>query len=642
MGSACTQNSDCDTGWCLQEQSFQGNYCSRDCTADPTCPTGSSCTDYSGYKFCLNDCSGDSECREGYVCDYGVCLPPCTADKFCLGDDVCLDGRCKGRCTSNDECSGDLRCQDGKCVPPCTTDTDCIPGYTCDVASGICKAKPGKPMGQPCGSDGECATGFCLPRRRLCSIKCHSTTQCTSAYTCALEVYDQDHNGSDDSALAGCIPTRGTKVAGELCGKDSDCGSEHCYDGFCMDGCVTDKDCATVQQCVEVNILLKGAIPKYAGCLPRTGVSDFTIGTFDDNGMTPHGLDIPPNASSFILATQVQSITEMGLVTRLVDPNGSVLHDSYQVDQCSYYSTPIRYSYDEQYSSMFVPNTPTVKLVPGIHTYNVGATQPGMAVAVKVKLKLGLAQKGTIGVNWFFLNLANTCVPAPTLNAASAPSHSWLGKLRNNLTTILASAGLKIGTETFQDLKNWALDIIEVPTSGSAIDLQQLFASSQGKQGSALNVFFVRDIKVSGMSGAIILGIAGGIPGPSGDHGTVHSGLAMSMQTACFEPMGYNPAHTLAHEMGHYLGLSHNVENEIPGLVNGQVVCPCPCGANLSCITPAFGPQYCRGLDPIPDTDTSGDNLMYYAAESTQIFKGNKLSPGQIRVILNNPVVGHK
>ena len=32
---------------------------------------------------------------------------------------------------------------------------------------------------------------------------------------------------------------------------------------------------------------------------------------------------------------------------------------------------------------------------------------------------------------------------------------------------------------------------------------------------------------------------------------------------------------------------------------------------------------------------------MYWAAESTQLFKGNKLSKGQIRAILNNPVVGY-
>lgn len=645
LGAACVQNADCDTGWCLQEKSFPDNYCSKECAADPNiCPAGSVCRDYAGYKFCLRSCGGDGDCRQGYVCDYDICLPPCGADKFCNNGDACLAGRCKAKCTSNEECPGDLRCQDGKCVPPCKTDGDCLPGYACDKGAGSCKAKPGKPMGQACGSDKECATGFCLPDRHICSIRCTSHSACPSAYSCGLETYDKDYNGTKDSALAGCVPVKGSNIAGELCGKDADCASEHCYNGFCLEGCAADGDCRDGSfQCVTVNILLKGGIPQYNGCLPRTGVSDFTLGTFNDGGTSYHGLDIPPTAASFIIVTQVQSITEVGLVSRLTDPVGNVLYDSYQIDQCSYYSAPLRYAYDEQYSSMFVPNTPAVKLVSGMHTYAVGATAAGLPVTVRVKLKLGLAQKGTVGINWYFLNLANhACLSGPTLNAASAPSHSWLGKIRNNLGTILHSMGLTIGAETYQDLNKPALDVIELPLTGTGTELQQLFASSQGKQGSAINVFLTRDIKAGGMSGGIILGIAGGIPGPSGDHGTVHSGVAMSMQTACFEFMGYNPAHTLAHEMGHYLGLSHNVENETPGLVDGQVVCACPCGANLSCVTPSTGGQYCRGMDPIPDTTTSADNLMYWAAESTQLFKGNQLTPGQIRVILDNPVVGHK
>jgi len=32
---------------------------------------------------------------------------------------------------------------------------------------------------------------------------------------------------------------------------------------------------------------------------------------------------------------------------------------------------------------------------------------------------------------------------------------------------------------------------------------------------------------------------------------------------------------------------------------------------------------------------------MYWAAESTQMFDGNQLTAGQIRVILDNPLVGH-
>lgn len=638
MGAGCTADADCDTGWCLQEKSFKDNYCSLSC-ASQSCPDKSTCHDYAGFKFCLRSCGADTDCREGYVCDYSVCVPPCTADKFCASGDMCINGRCKGKCTSDADCGGELRCQDGKCVPPCKTDSDCLPGYSCDTAAGTCKPKPGKPMGQACGSDAECATGFCLPTRRICSVKCNGSSGCPSAYTCGLEAYDKDRNGTQESAMAGCVPTKGPNIAGETCGKDADCASSHCYNGFCMEGCIQDGDCASAAlQCVTVNILLKGGVPTYNGCLPRTGSATFTLGTFSD--FTSYkGVDVPPNAASFILSTEVSSISEAGVVAQLTGPNGQVLlSPEHGTDPCKSFAQPIRYDYAVQYSSLFVPNTPAVKLLPGIYTYNLFSSQ--MPVTVKIQTKLGKAQKGTLNLNWYFLNLSNlSCIPGATLNAASAPNHAWLGKIRNNLAAILKPAGLTLGKETFQDLSNPALDVIDIPTGSAAVEPQQLFASSNGQQGDSLNVFFVRNI-TSGITGGIILGLAGGIPGPSGVHGTVHSGLMMSMQTGCFEVYGINPAGVLAHEIGHYLGLSHNMENTLPGMIDNKIYCSCPCDANMSCVTPAGGGSYCRGMDNIPDTDNSESNLMFWAAENTQIFKGNKLTPGQVRVMLDNPVVG--
>jgi len=641
VGAACQEDGECNSSWCLKESSFPDNYCSKDCSADPTCPDKSTCHAYSTFKFCMRDCASDGDCRQGYVCDYNVCLPPCSADKFCKQGDTCFNGRCKAKCSTNDDCGGDLRCQDGKCVAPCKTDGDCLPGFTCDTAAGNCKPKPGKPMGEPCGADKDCATGYCLPGHKICSVKCTSSKQCPSAYACGPDIYDKDFNGTDDSVVTACVPAKGSKIAGEACAKDADCASEHCYYGLCMEGCAVDSDCAASQQCVTVNLLLKGAVPHYNGCLPRVATTDYTIGTF--TGITaPMGFDVPPTAASVIIATQVPSLTEMGVVGQLTDPKGSILTGSAK-DICGYYSEPNRYHYDVQYSSLYVPNAPTVSLQPGIYTYSVGATQPSLPVTVKLKMKIGKAQKGTLNINWYFANLSGTCIPGATLNAQSAPSHAWFNKIRNNLGSILTQAGLKLGSHTYHDVKDSALDVIDLPDTGVGVELQKLFAKSQGQQGSSVNAFFVRNIKGGGFMGGIVLGIAGGIPGPAGDHGTVHSGLAMSMQTACFEQYGYNPAHTLAHEFGHYFGLSHNLENTtVPGFQDNKVICPCPCGANMVCVSQTSGTKWCRGMDPIPDTDTSVDNLMYFAAESTQNFKGNKLTPSQVRVILDNPVVGHQ
>ena len=638
IGSACTADTDCTSGWCFTDPSFKDNYCSMlKCGKDTPCPEGSTCHAYKGHSFCLASCS-EGSCREGYVCDYKVCRPACKLDGDCQGSDKCMAGRCKTACKKDTDCTNG-RCQDGKCVGPCKADSNCLPGYSCDVKKGSCAPKKGVPMGGKCAKLAECATGYCLPTTKKCSILCNSTSQCPSAYVCGLERLDLDNNGTPDGAHTACVPIKGKGKVTQNCARDADCQSNHCYYGFCMEGCKTDKDCGS-HKCSQVNLLLGGAIPKYKGCLPRSGTSFYSLGAVTPGKVM--GLDIPPGAGSFTLTAQVGDTSVWPYITELKNPKGTVLTEL--TTQCKEYAVPNRYNADAQVSTVLVPNNSGVKLEPGLHTYMLGITKSGLSPQVTVQLKMGQAQKGTIQLNWVFLNLASTCVPPPLLNSTSAKNHAWFSKLRNNLQSILLKAGITVSKETYGDLSDPSLDIVDL-SAGAPTELYKLFASSKGKQGKIVNIFLVREIKSASMGGTV-LGFAGGIPGPPAIHGTAHSGVTMSMIGVCYEKLGYNPAHTMAHEVGHFLGLWHNIEREsYPGWSDTKkdVVCPCPCGKNMVCYkeTSRYGFQWCRGMDPISDTGQENDNLMYWAAESTQLFKGNKLSKGQIRAVLNNPLVGY-
>lgn len=643
IGSDCSSNDQCDSRYCATNELFPGGYCLANCEGEGACPQGSTCSAFFTYHWCLDNCKSDDDCRDDYLCQYGVCRPGCAdEDAYCLEGDRCSpDGRCQGPCKSNDDCTPN-RCQDGECVPLCQNDTDCLPGFGCDTGSGDCLPKAGKALGEACtqvGETEECATGYCLPTRKICSIICQGSSECPAAYACGLEMIDSDLNGKMDGAVAGCVPRQGSGVAGANCAADADCGSGHCYNGFCLEGCVNDTFCASGHQCAGTKMILDAAIVQYKGCLPRQGSASYTLGSFSDTQY--RGFDVPDNATSIVITTEIDSTEEFALISTLTDPDGKLL---FQIpDECSYYSQPNRYYFDNQISTMQVPNTSNVKLVPGIYTYTTATSSGGDGLPVTVKLytQLGSKAAGTLNVNWAFVDLGNhPCISGGTLNAANAPTHSWFTTQRAALVSILQRAKIEIGTETFMDVNAPNLGVLDIDAPAS--EQQVLFQQSASRPEGSVTFFFVRDIQASfGGQGGMVLGLAGGIPGPPVT-GKVNSGIAISMQTACLEQYGYNPGHTMAHEIGHYLGLSHNVESDFnPGFDpdTSEVVCPCPCAENLVCQRGWAGEQWCRGVDHLPDTDGNSSNLMFWAAESTQDFEGNELSAGQVRVMLDNPLV---
>ena len=66
----------------------------------------------------------------------------------------------------------------------------------------------------------------------------------------------------------------------------------------------------------------------------------------------------------------------------------------------------------------------------------------------------------------------------------------------------------------------------------TANEMAQALRLSADRTNDAVNVFLVRRIDASSVDGGFALGISGGIPGPTAVHGTMHSGVLVSFDTA--------------------------------------------------------------------------------------------------------------
>jgi hypothetical protein len=270
----------CDNGTCAPEPEGCANMtmdpgetdvdCGGDCVVDPGDPQNPDGKCGEGLL-----CEIDSDCVSNF-CDMGTCAPPvdpCT-DMTMGGDETDVD--CGGSCVEN---PNDPNNDNGKCDPgdTCLIDSDCA-SELCEAGvcaepdpcsdammtndetdidcGGSCVTDPNDPMndegkcgdGQGCLINGDCINEMCS--NGVCAGPCadgmqnNDETDVDCGGMCVLDPNDPQNDAGK------CDP-------GEACLIDSDCTTNTCQGGVCVDLCInmmqdpgeTDDDCGGV--CVE-------------------------------------------------------------------------------------------------------------------------------------------------------------------------------------------------------------------------------------------------------------------------------------------------------------------------------------------------------------------------------------------------------
>jgi len=425
-------------------------------------------------------------------------------------------------------------------------------------------------------------------------IPCATDDDCAAPEACIFE---------DDAWVCG-PPGVGGGPSGGPCETDDNCRSRLCGCRVCSAACADDAGCAPGMICSD------GACG-FAPLDTDPQVDEIPLGTvsivraFGGAASDPLAVAVPCDAVSLTLnALEDSDDVPVQIRFDLVEaPDGELLMDLALlfsgVDQPLW-----AYPYPGwTVMTMLVPNSTEDRIAFGPGTYGWrhssfptdGGEWPDVEVEVTalVKRTERALDAGTLDLNVWPVGLG--------FSAAEAPDRADLQETLATVETVYAQVGISLGDVAYFDPPPEEVARLEVidRDTGPDSELSDLYRLSAGREGFVVDLFLVRSL-----SG--ILGIAGGVPGPAGLHGTARSGVVAVADPALVTPEQLGGI--VAHEIGHYLGLYHST---------GSLA----------------GPD---GDDNIADTVTGDDtNLMWPAALNVS----RNLTAGQGFVMRRNPLV---
>jgi hypothetical protein len=632
-GAPCTSDAECLGGRCLTAaMGYPNGYCTTlQCSQEGCSGLSSQCfkTQLEGKDLtaCYELCNFDSTCdrgTEGYTCvqlqDTPVCMPPgatnapaqgatgaaCSTDLQCNGENgVCLTSFFGGYCTQLG-CDGGTECLSGSecvpfdagegavpsthgCVAPCTDDSDCRFAYSCQNIGDINACLPqerdqaieprnpdGDDDGAACVANINCSGGTCIREANSGEDISHPGGYCTTR-DCRQ---DEDCNGN-----AQCVPRQRSTTCLSTCEGDADCRSGYSCRDIPLEGGETRGVCDSNIEAIVPEV--EGSSEIEVSCSSATNI-DFTI---------------PEGALGFYISPFTSDGQKI-VPTELVLPSG----DRINIGR-DYSFHAINPDLLGSMAPMLFPATDDSRFRDafGGGDYSLRTNTEANEICSVILPKLA---EGTL------LRVNLVLVGVSGLSASTAKTDRDLGQVLEIVRSIYTSMNIDVELTSVSD----ATDQVTAQYSvmRDFYDVFNLVATSQSPGPSAeeslsVNVFLIEDFQVSEAPG--LLGVSTGIPGMAGLHGNSGSGLVFSAVSLGDD--NRTLGQTMAHEIGHFLGLRHTTEHL--GLEHDPIT------DTPECLFPDLG-FIC------PDAE----NFMFaYALGSNQ----TKTSSGQAFVVRRSPLV---